>query len=288
MPDYIYCKQVKFTSANEIYSTIEKYFEEKKQYVPDIPPFLLKENCIFSFEPFDSDSNPINALQLKDYLKQNTYEWIKSEIKSKWIIELLNLSLKNKCFSRGFKYDKKRSRFFAKYNGGSLPERRWRAAKKESTRKLIFLQGEGRNQFYEHFGGRLKFIKLGAYFYLIIDPIRVITSDGENPVDHKSSTRFHTKKNMKYHNANYLYDVKFWVFLLSGSREEILLNTTNNPIIISTQPIKLNSAFGILEDQNVDNDFLDKLHSTPLEYEYSGESFPEDEENPLADTPMEG
>jgi len=288
MPDIIYSSDTSFRYATEIYDAIRTFYDEKGYEVPDLPTFLLKEGKIYSFEKLNDKNNPLSLLSFSNK-EENTADWIADDKKRNYLTEYLNLLLKKWCRRKGFAYDKKRQRFYAFYNGGSIPEMRWKPAKRESTRPLVYIhKNNDFIRFYEHFGGKLRFVELGNQFYLLIEPVRVLTADGRTPVDHGSSTRFHTKKNTQYHNNNYLYDVKFWLFLLSGNRQEILLNSVHNSVVVSVKPLMAESSKGILEDSNVDQDFLDELKSTPLEYESTGESFPEDEENPLSDPPLEG
>jgi len=129
-------------------------------------------------------------------------------------------------------------------------------------------------------------VVLGGGVYLLIEPIRVLTVDGQNPLDQKRNVRISTKKSFYYHNNNYLYDTKLWLHILAGNRTEIHLGVDPGRVIVSVLPISGRTNVGILDDQHTSEDFLDTLKSEPLEYNIF--TYDESEEsNPLTDTSME-
>ena len=286
IPDIIYSAHTGIRTPKELFDELNKHFIDEGYYPPEYPGFVLKEGKMFSFEKLDNPENTLSVLNFSNVTSEKTSDWINDKKKARYLIELLNRLLKNVCRKRGFRYDFKRQRFFSYFDGENIPVRRWKPAKRETSRHLVYKRRKENVRFFEHFGGRLRFVLLGTYIYLVVDPMRVLTMDGITPVDQKSSTRFHTKRNTQYHNNNYLYDVKFWLFLLSRNLDEIIFNMLN-PVKVSVKSLKMDSPKGISEDHNVDDDFLDQLKSTPLEYEAFGESLPENEENPLTDPPLE-
>jgi len=213
--------------------------------------------------------------------------WIDDETKHPKLIMLLNFYLKDLCRNKGFFYDRKHDRFFRKYTGGPAPEVTWKPYSRTSTRQLVFLRVNeaGRLVYCEHFGGRLRFMMLAGGIYLVIEPARVLTEDGENPFDQYWNVRISTRKSFFYHNNNYLYDVKLWLHLLAGTSTEIHLGEGSGRITISVLPINSKTSFGILEDQHASVDFLDSLKSEPFEYDISYEE--EEEDNPLTETSLE-
>ena len=287
IPDKIYSIKTDYHSGVEVFDFLKSYYLKQEDGFVQYPGFILKEGKLYTFENLNIKEAVLRPLVKSLIHEEDIRNWISDDKKSDYLIELLNRILKNLCRLRGFNFDKKRNRFYSYYNGINIKEVRWKPAKKTSTRPLVYIHGKGfQTKFYEHVGGKIKFMQLGEIIFLLVDPVRVLTTDGRTPVEHKSSTRFHVKKNTRYFNPNYLYDVKFLVFLLAGSKKEIILNGLKNPVRVAVKPLTAKAAKGISEDRNVDEKFLDELMSEPI-FEIGGEDLPDKEENPLTENPLE-
>lgn len=287
LPDYIYYAETKYREANEIFQKIEK--EPISEDIPiKAPSFFLEDKKIYSFSPFD-ELNPLSLCISSSPNTISTKHWLDDSTKNPKLVKLLNYNLKDLCRRRGFFYDQKRDRFFVRYSGGSIPEVTWKPYAATSTRQLVYpnlSKADGRLLYCEHFAGRLRFIVMGKGLYLIIEPIRVLTADGQRPLDQNINMRISTKKNFRYHNNNYLYDMKLWLHILAGNRQEIHLGQGSGKTTISILSINSRVDFGILDDQHTSEDFLDVLKSEPIDYDIT--TYSEDEEgNPLTETSLE-
>lgn len=286
LPDFIYVADTKYRYAEEIFTDIDKKSQTSGVNYAMIPSFRLVEKKIYSFSPFRED-NPLTFCAISVNKPIPTKEWLADEAKQQNFVMLLNQNLKDLCRRKRFYHDRKRDRYFMKYSGGIFPEITWKPYKSTSTRSLIGakVNNDGKLRHYEHFGGRLRFVILGNGVYLLIEPIRVLTIDGENPLDQKSNVRISTRKNVFYHNNNYLYDVKLWLHILAGNRQEIHLGDNTGKIIVSISSLNAKVNFGILDDQHTGGDFLDSLKSEPLDYKIEYADI--DEHNPLTETSLE-
>ena len=286
IPDKIYSIQTDHQSSKEVFDFLKNHLEQEDGFF-QYPGFIVKEGKLHTFENLNRKEAVLRLLVKSAVDEEEVRNWISDDKKSKYLIELLNQLLKKLCRLRGFNFDNKRNRFYSYYDGINIKEVRWKPAKKTSTRPLVYMHGKGfQTKFYEHVGGKIKFMRLGERIFLLVDPVRVLTTDGRMPVEHKSSTRFHVKKNTRYFNPNYLYDVKFLVFLLAGSKKEIILNGLKNPVRVAVKPLTAKASEGISEDRNVDEKFLDELKSEPI-FEVGGEDFSDEEENPITENPLE-
>jgi hypothetical protein len=201
---------------------------------------------------------------------------------------LLNYHLKDLCGRKGIRYDRKRDRYFVKYAvGAPVPEVTWKPYKSTATRQLVNLKLDktGKLLYCEHFSARMRFVVLGDGIYLIIEPTRVLTRDGEEPLDQKLKVRISTAKNVFYHNNNYLYDMKLWLHILGGNRDEIHLGRDQGKIVVSVRSLTSRVNFGVMDDQHTGGDFLDQLKSEPFDYLISNEEV--EDENPLTETSLE-
>jgi hypothetical protein len=287
IPDTIYSAETKYREALGIYAKIESEPISKDQKIR-VPPFFLEDGRLYSFSEFD-EINPLSLCISSNPETTQTKRWLDDDTKHQKLVKLLNFNLKDLCRRRGFFHDQKRDRFYVRYTGGVVPEITWKPYKSTSTRQLVYprlSKTDGSLLYCEHFAGRLRFIILGEGIYLIIEPIRVLTIDGERPLDQNRNLRISTKKNFHYHNNNYLYDMKLWLHILGGNRQEMHLGYDAGKITVSLLSINSKVNFGIIDDQHTSQDFLDSLKSEPLDYDIT--TYSEDEEgNPLTETSLE-
>jgi hypothetical protein len=286
IPDYIYSIPTDCRYPEDIYAKVDEKFGVTDGKAVDVPSYLLSEKRIFSFVPIDS-GNPLSACVNGTIGKIPTKEWMQEKERQQKLIMLLNFCLKDLCRKKHFTYEAKNDRFFMRYFGGQIPTITWKPYKKTVTRPFVYLRlrQDGTLSYCEHFGGRLRFIILGTGIYLVIEPIRVLTRDGDYPLDQKRKVTISTKESFHYHNNNYLYDTKLWLHILAGNSQEIHLGKPPNHVAVSVLSINSDVNFGISEDQNTSEDFLDALKSEPFEYVIStGEP---EEDNPLTETSLE-
>jgi len=283
LPDFIYVANTEYRDPKEIYDQINS---ELKDQDIDTPSFFLGDRKIYSFSPFD-ENNPLSLCITSKDAAIPTKKWLDDKTQQQRLVMLMNYNLKDLCRRKGFFHDRRRDRFFMKYYGGPVPEITWKPYQKTSTRQLVYLRlnPQGQLLYCEHFAGRMRFIILGNGIYLVIEPIRVLTEDGQRALDQRRNVRISTKRNFFYHNNNYLYDMKLWLHILAGNRKEIILGNNSGRILVSVLPITSKTNFGVLDDQYTSEDFLDSLKSEPFEYTISYEETEED--NPLTETPLE-
>jgi hypothetical protein len=246
----------------------------------------LANKRIFTFSPI-ANNNLLTICATSKCTSIQTKKWFDDTAKHHELTELLNFNLKDLLWKRKFYQDNK-GRFFIRYFEGPAPEITWIPYKASSTRKLVspkFNKLTGQLKHYEHFAGNLRFRIMGEGIYLIIEPLRVLTRDGVNPLDQKENVRISTKKNVHYNNNNYLYDMKLWLHLLAGSKDEIEIGYGSNKIRVSVHPIDCKVSYGLSDDQFTGEDFLDSLKSEPLDFSIKkGEG---EDQNPLTDDPYE-
>ncbi|MFC1803758.1 helix-turn-helix domain-containing protein [Thermoproteota archaeon] len=297
LPDHIYAAEASLRQPLEVYDQIENILGSRANY--DVPAFLLEDKKLYCFSPFE-EGNPLTVcmdmiprklmdLGGKVYDKISIKEWVKEGPNRQKLVKLLNYNLKDLCWKKRFHHDPRKNRFFIRYYGGMAPEITWKPYRRTSTRKLVYprLNKETGHLYYcEHFAGKLRFTFLGDQPYLIIEPTRVLTVDGVEPLDQRRNVKISTRRNFHYHNNNYLYDMKLWLHILAGNREEIILGHGKELIKVSITPLTSRINVGILNDQHTNEDFLDNLKSEPLEFDIITED--DEESNPLTETSIEG
>jgi len=286
LPDNVYSAITDYRYARDIYDKIFEEFKGRKDM--PIPSFLLRDSRLYCFSPLD-EVNPLSLCIKNKPVIHSTLQWLNTPTDNQKLIELLNYNLKDLCATKKFHYDPDRDRYYIRYFNGPVPEITWKPYAATSTRQLVNLKinkNSGRLMYCEHFGGRLRFSIIGPRgVYLIIEPLRILTRDGSQLLDKNLNVKISTKNNVHYHNNNYLYDMKLWLHILAGNKEEIHIGPGQGKIIVSILPINSRTNFGILDDQHTGADFLDSLKSEPLEYLVSYEET--EEYNPLEDSSLE-
>lgn len=248
IPDEIYVAQTDFRKSSDIFEFLRKKmpFTDKN---PKIPPFLLEDKKIYTFSPI-TGKNPLflcvkeERTTLFDTQEQTiktipTNYWLTNQDKHLKLTKLLNFNLKELCWRKKFHYDSKHNRYYKRYFGGKIPTITWKPYKKTATRHLVTIKVSkttGNRLYCEHFAGKLNFRIMGHSIYLIIEPCRVLTQDGMYPLDQKKNVKISTKKNFHYHNNNYLYDMKFWLHILAGTKKEIYLDMMKEQSLLMLRP----------------------------------------------------
>jgi hypothetical protein len=285
LPDTIHSAETDCRFATEVYVKISLAGKRQNRDFY-ISPFFLGNKRMYTFSPI-ANNNLLTICANSKTMEIPTKDWFDDLSKHHDLTELLNFNLKDLLWKRKFYQDTK-GRFFIRHFEGPLPEITWKPYKASSTRKLVnpkYNKLTGQLNYYEHFSGTLRFRIMGKGIYLIIEPIRVLTKDGVNPLDQEKNLRISTKKNVHYSNINYLYDMKLWLHILAGSKDEIEIGYGSDKIRVSVHPIDSKASFGLTDDQYTGEDILDELKSDPLEFSIKREDG--EDQNPLTDGPYE-
>src|ERR1035437_1305010 len=79
----------------------------------DIPPFILREGCLFTFSDLHDSDNPLqSAIDMKSLHDEPFRPWFAHGDQRRWAVELLNLNLREYCWQRYLRFDRKGQRFF--------------------------------------------------------------------------------------------------------------------------------------------------------------------------------
>ena len=287
MPDHVYTASTNYSKADDIYKKISfEMLRQEKSY--NIPAFFLNKNHLYSFVPFNQ-FNPLIYCISSNQTIISSSDWLQEKKKHNHLIMLLNYSLKKFCYTRKFIYDSSKDRYYTRLENDNFPRIEWIPYKRHAVRRLIAKKKnqQGTVMYYEHFAAKMKFMILGNNLFLLLEPHRVFTKDGETPLDQKQNTRISTRKNSLYHNNNYLYDLKFILHLFATTKNKIEIGSSNSQIVVNLEPLDSRVDFGISNDQNTGGDFLDSLESDPLKYDIIEEEEAPFDANPLTQTSLE-
>jgi hypothetical protein len=244
LPEIIWCAPTEFTEKKSVY----EYYKERE--IKDSPPFILKEKKIFTFSDLTIQENVLREIiDEKSVLTERASEWLTDNIKRRYLIELLNVTIKDDfCKRIGLIFDNKRKRYYFALLPG-LESRKFSWSKKGKSYNRTVVKYDKRNSLYIHDAARIKFGFVGDLVCLTVDPCFVITYDGKTLATDDKSKELYTKLASEYYNKKYLTDLEFWVHLLKGRKSVITITGLGYQIQLSTRPFSCSINVGIKGDR---------------------------------------
>lgn len=305
-PKFIWGADTKHTTKQDVYDELRRSTDEY------IPPFILRERKLFSFSNLDKTDNPLQRIvDTNNIQKDYVGEWKNDNVKSQWLMQLLNRCLHLHLRNTGLQFDEKHKRYFfpaQRYGTGELIME-WVPAKRKSGRILVkAVKNPTTNvvSYWKHQAIQTSFIRYGENYFLKIQPAYTFTKDGYESVDPKRAGRLSTRWLHDAYNSRFLYDLAFWVKFLRTIKFDTNLDENNiayskimeqkDRISIKTGGANINILFtSIIADISVgieaDNHPLEKLlsevsdelpsleDSEIAEIESSDEEYEESDEN---------
>ena len=243
-PDTIYSVSTRADSAK---SVLERLKGEMA-----IPTFTIKEHRILTFGDLTSESNPLlKTASSDDVAVHRVSNWRSDPARWKWVIELVNIALKEHCKRHlGLHYDKEKRRFVFIPNGIYDNIVSWNPGTRSASRTVAkrFDGPEGLVNFWRQYSAKLSISTLAQDMYLKIEPGFAFTRDGFVSIDSKRITRLSTLWMKREYNARYLYHVRFWIAYLSRHGSKFSIPTGGERLEVSTEPISTGLSYGVAGD----------------------------------------
>lgn len=207
------------------------------------PPLLLRENLLFSFH--HPSSAPLAEICDATAARPHaTREWRADPSRWRWVIELLNRSLRAYLADHGVRFDGKR--FFFAANGPGPLRLRWGTG---TARTVVRPPDADRpGGFWVHQGARLRFETLGSDLYLSIDPLWMFTTDGRTPVGRETAGPLAMKWGGRERNGTILRHVLMWCDVLAQGRRVAEINCGGQRIVLDRLPGGVRSPVGVVSD----------------------------------------
>jgi hypothetical protein len=210
-------------------------------------PFLLKNKRLYAFDDIKEASSVFAPLTDKrDVTEEYASNWLQNDYKRNDIIYLLNLTIQKYCEKRKMIYDKRHDRFVCLLDNGKDSVFTWRAGTRYVTRRIAKRVFSSQNEliFCVHYAARLNFLYLNRSLFLRIDPTKVFTEDGVNPINRDELAKLMSLYLSKEWNNLYLNSVRFWAKLLSRLDMNIHIPAEKQTIEISTSPYSTKMPVG--------------------------------------------
>jgi len=237
-------------------SGLKKYTDDR-----DAPPFILRNECLFTFSDLHDIDNPLqNAINVKTLKDEHFAPWFADEDRRRWAMELLNLSLKQHCWVRRLRFDSKGQRFFFRPADDDGKTIWWRIAgtrhsRQVTTRHYAFRKGEDGVPAQEKFGWRhhalrANFLHLPNGLFLKLSPTYMLTKeDGKTARGGSRVGPILSRWLNQERNGQILRSLRFWSLVLTrGNKTELRIPTGHESITISLAPAAGLIGFGINGD----------------------------------------
>jgi hypothetical protein len=209
----------------------------------EIRAFTLKEERLIAFHDLSSLKNPF-AVVANPYEAQRhpIVDWLDDPDHSRWVIELLNRSMRRFTSMRGLWWDNDHKRYYFPCPDPPADRTvRYRGLNQQAERGVVWQPkrkstGEPRGHWY-HLAFSSRFLRTGSKrMVLSIRPELRITKDGVTPIDSERIGAKVTKKKSRVFNYDLLRDVNFWRDYLGGSSPHIRFwyGSPGQALVIST------------------------------------------------------
>lgn len=240
-----------------------------KHYVGDkhAPPFILRNQQLYTFSDLHDTENPLqNAIKVETLHDEPFPPWFSDEDRRRWAIELLNLCLKQHCWERYLRFDKKGQRFFFRPADEEGKTIRWQIGNTVHPRQVTrrhyayFKDENGIPQMqpfgWRHQAVRLSFVHLPNGIFLKLSPTYMLTNDNGKSRGGTRVGPILSRWLNQERNGQVLRSLRFWSLVLTrGNPKELHIPTGHESIQIDLAPATGLLGFGIRGD-TIDYDRL--------------------------------
>lgn len=222
-------------------------------------PFIVRENRIWSFSDLSA-----SGLFLRDLVDHGAAEdFTVAELettpeRAKYVMQLLNSSVRGHCLRRGLAYDKRSDRYyFRPEKDGSSKKRSWKVGSRKYSRKVAFpvYRADGVVKNWIHRACGIRFLKSESGYALKLDPGYVFTWDGQKVVPGRVVGPWSTKLKSDEYNRQVFTHFRFWLswMLTETARDlfEFVLPPRDASIVLEHDFIASNVFGGIAGDYRV-------------------------------------
>ncbi|RKU10049.1 hypothetical protein C6501_14095 [Candidatus Poribacteria bacterium] len=221
LPDVVWHAGTTARKAKDVWENIESDW---------LPPFLLYNERLFTFENLSTSSNPLYTVIDTNDIGKITVEEFINIYDEKVFVWLLNTCFFRHLEAQGLWVDKDRKRAYFPKTDENFRKVTYKARVRLATRKVV----KKVNNYWEHKSFWFRFERFGEIWTLVLLPSYVFTTDGEKTllsgdlVNKLSTARQSRDYNNVVHN-----DLVFWAWVLSGGKHGTFALDTGPPDVKS-------------------------------------------------------
>jgi TIR domain-containing protein len=222
-------------------------------------PFLVKESRLYTVERLSPDSSFAPAVTNWGTHKQENFtEWLSSQDRAEWAIELLNSLFRQHAWKRGLRWDTGTDQF---YFPRTKPKSVWWQIGGQTISREVTAPHMGwidlGNQVkaevqygWRHQSIRADFVQVLGNLFLRLEPSWLLTElDGKTATTTQPIGPLFSGPEEQERNGQVLRSLRFWSSVLAKGHHEIRINTGQAPVRAKLTPLSGFSQFGIPSDR---------------------------------------
>lgn len=216
---------------------------------PDSGVFILREHRLWTFSDLSRDQEILRkAVDVATIQPTPVTMWISDDDKLRWLMAMLNSALKSRMGRVGIRKDIK-GRFYFKANTDGTARKWSNPGDREREVAAKKVSADGKSHFFVHAAAYIKCEKLGARFFVKIEPTYTFTEDGEHPLAPKATGKLSIRWSGQQRNDTIIRNLLFWTKVIAKGQKEFGIFTGGEDIVIAGVPASARTEFGIEVDQ---------------------------------------
>lgn len=210
---------------------------------PDIHlPYILKNDRLYTFQdPRNSDSTFHSVVDLSSVSQIPSREWWDDHSKSRWFVELLNITIRIFAEQKGLAYDPIHYRYyFVPDQPGQPKDIEYKPLNQTAAIKHVVWQPITKKtglpkSYWLHRSISLRFYYVSSNRWcLSLRPEFRVTKDGNVPLESAKIGAKVTRKKSRMFNYDLLGEINFWRSYLGGNEPRIIIKLGSSSLMIST------------------------------------------------------
>jgi len=222
----------------------------KKSDLPtgtSFPPCVLREGRLYTFcDLSEAESAFASLIDPASVQRDAVADWRDNEDRWRWVMNLMNQTLRKHLGARGVAFDGAHNRFYFRPKGAGRVTVTWGTGQ---VRTVVRPPDPGKAGAWVHQGARFRFETVGSSVYLSIDPLWVFTKDGREPVDRDRVGPLAMQWSGRERNGAVLRHVLMWSDFLTAGKKETTIPAGGQHLVIGRLPLTVQVPVGIPTDQ---------------------------------------
>ena len=247
LPRWIWSAETEARSYGEVYRHLRKII-----VADTLPTFILRQNRIYTFCNLEDRGSPFGGLvsPIATIRKEDTYLWSAEGPDQDGLLELLNRAPVNNSENLGLYHDRQHNRTYFLTNNGGNRIVEWDTGTRRSRRTVVkrYQKGPNGEVFWAHLSVVLRFILIESRIFLRMEPGWTFTRDGVTPLPRREMQSISTRWMYDEYNPSIFYHLRFWTYILSQAKRQIVLDAGGSSICIEPMPATALMKFGVEGD----------------------------------------
>lgn len=245
VPRKVYLGIARYSSFAETIDALRILHPEKRYFPLRYRNYRDKVVTLVNLtDPTDIHSKIVRS---SDIVEESVEDWLTDPDKENIIVSLLNKEVVEHARRQGLRYSKTGRLYYPMRWDEKTRIEKWPTRYKGIQRKQVarkIWNDKLQNYVYVHEAVRTVIMKIGAKFYLRLNPTRIITKDGVHPRVGMTEGAIITGYEYRSYNKQQLNNILFWISKLGNGQDIVNLQD----LAISAKPVQTSMDVGIAWD----------------------------------------